>query len=82
MQCPVAVSFLKKLFIVFLIYFAYVSINAKCRYEFGLKFPNKCDVISVTESLARLNMVLSVAFTVFNTPLEWASNLLETGIFR
>lgn len=78
MQCPVTVG-LKK--IVFKINFACVLINAKCIYESGLKFPYKYDLISLTESLARLNVVFSIAFTVFNTPLEWASNLLETGIF-
>lgn len=67
--------------IVFKINFAYVLINAKCRYEFGLKFLYKYDLISLTESLARLNVVFSIAFIVFNTPLEMASNLLETGIF-
>lgn len=66
-SCCVFVFFLNT---VFKIYFTYVSINAKCRYEFGLKFPNKCDVISLTQSSAKLNMVFSVTFTVFNTPLE------------
>lgn len=80
MQCPVTVGF-KKNQIVFKINFAHVLMNAKYRYEFGLKFLYKCDLISLTESLARLNAVFSIAFTVFYTPLEWASNLLETGIF-